>query len=106
MKIDIIGQEWTVELVAPHDPEMKVNGNCCAGVCWKNKYKICLSNEFMTPHAKNTIRHELTHAFIFSTQAAVPEAWDEEEMSEFIGIYGKQISDLCEVIYNELYKGE
>ena len=91
-----------MELAEATSPPL-LRDELCDGTCWYELRKIYLSKDLNTSTAKRTIRHELVHAFIYTTQANRPKEWNEEAICDFFGIYGKQISDLGEQIYNALY---
>lgn len=106
MKIKIFDEDWTVYITSSVCAGLIANGDPCLGTCWNDKGEIYLSEMLHGLKAKKVIRHELAHAFIGVTQANNPKEWTEEAMCDFIGIYGKQISEIGDVIYNELYKEE
>lgn len=97
-KITIAGQEWEVFTADAHDPELIADGRACTGTTWCGHFKIYLSNELSGSRLLRTIKHELTHATIYSTQCEVPENFNEEQICEFVAIYGDVIADLAQKI--------
>lgn len=91
MNITIAGQTWEVFTADAHDPELIADGRTCVGTTWCGHFKIFLSNELRGSRLLRTIRHELTHAFIYSTQCEIPETFNEEQICEFVAIYGEEI---------------
>lgn len=106
MKIKIFEEDWTIYITGSICPGLLVNGDACLGACWHDKCEIYLSDMLHGLKAKKVIRHELTHALIGITQANNPKEWTEEAICDFVGIYGKDIADICEVIYQTLYGEE
>lgn len=104
MKIKIFEEEWDIYLTDSLSPGLISSGNPCLGICWHDKCQIYISNSLSGFKAQSVIRHELVHAFIGSTQANNPKEWTEEAMCDFFGVYGKQISELGDKIYDKLFK--
>lgn len=105
-KLTIVDQEWEVYIADAHDPELIANGVDCAGTTWCGHFKIFLSNELRGSRLKRTIRHEITHAFIYSSQCDIPETFDEEQICEFVAIYGNKIIEISDEIFvtvNEIF---
>lgn len=103
MIIEIAGQQWQVHKVESHHPGVMVDGTARQGACWCSKAEIYVSNEVAGDQVARVIMHELTHAYIYSTQAVQPEAWREEEVCELIAIYAWEMSVLGHQICEELF---
>lgn len=104
MKIDIEGQSWSIEKKQSHSPSLMVDGAECCGTTWLGHLKIYIDAALTGDRAMRTIRHELCHAYIWSTQAVRPEAWDEEALCDFMAIYGPQISKAADAVFEALFK--
>lgn len=89
--LTLLGQKWEVFTADAHDPELIADGCSCTGTTWCGHFKIFLSNELKGSRLLRTIRHELTHAVIYSSQCEVPENFSEEQICEFVAIYGSHI---------------
>lgn len=108
MKIEINNLIWEIAIVPNTNPELIVNGNAAAGATWFMQQKIYLSADLTKETVRSVIAHELAHAFLLSTQIrptgdANEENYSEEEMCNFVSMYGEQIFVLTDKIYNELY---
>ena len=108
MKIEINNLIWEIVIAPSTNPELIVNGEAVAGATWPMQQKIYLSADLTKDTVKNVIAHELTHAFLFSTQIkpvadAEEERYSEEEMCNFVSLYGDQIFTLTGKVYNDLY---
>lgn len=98
-KLEIIGQDWEIFTADSHDPELIADGRSCNGTTWYGHFKIFLSNELRGSRLLRTIKHELTHAVIYSSQCDIPEAFSEEQVCEIMAIYGELIMKAAEMIY-------
>lgn len=101
-EVKIAGQLWTIETVNSHDASLMANGESCFGTAWPAKMKIFISNELSGDRLKRTIKHELTHAYINATQCSRNETFSEEELCDFIAIYGEAICDDTERVFETL----
>lgn len=108
MRIEINNSTWEVAIVPNTNPELIVEGNAVTGATWLMQQRIYLSADLTKDTAKGIIAHELAHAFLCSTQIrlaedAKGEHYSEEEMCNFIAMYGEQILNLTYEVYDELY---
>ena len=103
MNVSIGNQSWVVEKVPAHDPTLMVDGTECFGTTWIGHLRICVSAELKEDAARRTLRHELCHAFIWSTQAVRPESWAEEALCDFMAMYGPQITRAADKLFEALY---
>lgn len=103
MVIEIAGQQWSVLRVESHDPGLFVDGTARQGACWCGKSVIYLATELEGDHVARTVMHELTHACIYATQAAIPETWNEEDVCELFAIYARPMSILCQLVCQTLF---
>ena len=104
--LTIVDQEWKIYTADAHDPELIADGRACTGTTWCGHFKIFLSNELRGSRLLRTIRHEITHAFIYSSQCEVPETFNEEQICEFVAIYGDKIIEISDEIFvtvNEIF---
>ena len=103
MIIEIAGQQWQVHKVEAHHPGVMVDGTARRGACWCGKAEIYISNEVTGDQVARVVMHELTHAYIYSTQAIQPESWGEEDVCELFAIYGCEIAVMCQTICQDLF---
>lgn len=106
MAISINGRRWMVYKTDSHSPGLIVDGDACRGACWCGDLTIFLSNELTRATAGRTIRHELAHAWIYATQAAIPETWSEEDVCELIAIYAQDIAEVAQYVLEVLWPEE
>lgn len=106
MSITINGTRWKVFKTDSHSPGLIADGDTCRGTCWCGDLNIFLSNELTRATAGRTIRHELAHAWIYTTQAAIPETWSEEDVCELIAIYAQDIAEVAQYVLDVLWPEE
>ncbi len=103
MKKKINGLVWDISIVSGASAELLADGVTCRGTTWCGHQRICLSADLTRQTAKRVIAHELTHAFLWSTQMRIPETFTEEEVCEFVACWGYEIQTMTEEVYAALY---
>ncbi len=103
MKIKINDLDWSVERVDANDSRLYVNGQTCVGATWYTDQTIYISKSLTKASSIVTVRHELVHAFIYSTQVNTPGKYTEEDVCEFVARYGRQITEMADKVIEELY---
>lgn len=104
IETDLNGQKWRVCVVDAHDPSLFPRRGCT----WRNLQKIYLSNELDERTAPRVIARELTHATLNTTQIkdlgnSTLENFTEEDVCEFVALYGAQISDIAKELMEKLF---
>lgn len=108
IETDLNGQKWRVCVVDAHDPSLLLYGELRRGCTWWNLQKIYLSNELDERTAPRVIAHELTHATLYATQIkdlgnSTVENFTEEDVCEFMALYGAQIADIAQDLMEKLF---
>lgn len=101
MQVTINGIPWTVERVSPNNPALVDEGEESQhrlGVTWYITKNIYVSDELDAESAKVTLMHELTHAYVYCTQVQGLSELDEEDLCNFVGMYGERIVNLASEI--------
>ena len=91
MKVEINNLIWEIEEVETRDVNLLEGENSCYGTCHYYKNVIYLDKSLTEFHKKRVLAHELTHAYIFSYLLTKQEKYSEEEMCEFVALYGNDI---------------
>lgn len=92
-----IGQAtWRVSIEDSHSSKLCVDGDVSRGCTWCGKHEICLSNELTRLTFRRVCAHELTHAILFSTQACLLETYTEEQLCDFMALYGGEVVNLAD----------
>lgn len=102
-----IGKEkssWTIKEVAGLDSALLVKDTRCRGTTHYYSREIYLDKDMCFQDKKQTLIHELTHATLYDTQIKSDETYSEEEICEFMGIYGESILKIAESYFEEKRK--
>lgn len=70
------------------------------------KQKILIVKNLSKEQKKNTLKHELTHAFIWAYGFANLETFNVETICDFVGIYGEQIVSIANEYFTEKLENE
>lgn len=102
MKVKI--NKYFYEIIFTKDKEhtdLFVNGEYHLGVCMFSRQKIIV---FQTSkeRTKQTLIHELTHAFIDAYGFFPNNSFNHEDLCEFIGTYSENIVQLANKILKDL----
>lgn len=106
MRIHINYLLWEINIVPVTDPGLMVDGEMCRGATWYGKQQIYLAAELNANTALRVIIHELTHAYLYSTQMRLPDTFTEEEVCEFVACWGADIIGMANEVHGELYYPE
>ena len=101
----INGEQWQVVLVYPYDKVLLMpNGRQALGACCDPVKTIYLSNELYGEDFEQVLCHELVHAAMFAYDVNLGH--DEEELiAEIISIFGEEIIDITDMLFEKLRKG-
>lgn len=104
---------WKVKLVNDYNKHLYDEGvsakevqrtDGAFGITDRQMQEIYVSKDMPTGNLKRTIRHELTHAVIYTYGLmASKRKLDEEEICNFMEIHSVEINRLTEKIYKKLY---
>lgn len=106
MTIELMHQIWTIEKVPSNSPDLFVGNEFVRGACWCGHQRIVLSQDLTCSQATRVITHELTHAYLYAYQVHVNETFTEEELCEFVAIYGMEITVEAHKVWLELFVGK
>ena len=95
---------WGIEIVPPNSPGLLVGEENLNGATWFTLQKIYISSDVPKCSVKQVIIHELTHAFLYSTQMRIPDKMTEEEVCDFFGRWGCAITEQADYIFSQLYQ--
>lgn len=103
MRLHINHLLWELKIAPTTDPELRVDGIMARGTTWYAKQQIFLADELTPNTALRVIIHELTHAYLWSTQMRLPDTFTEEEVCEFVACWAFEILDTANDVYTKLY---
>ena len=99
MKIKIHDHTWNVELIDPSDPYLE-NG-ACDGRCNYKERRVVVNKDQHPEMIKETLLHELTHAYLGMQGRYRQDKLTKEEVCEFIGWNAQSMLDTANVILKE-----
>ena len=100
---------WTIKKVEPNsDYLLTDNQGFAYGMTFPDSLKIYIQDEGLDKQLfYKFIKHEITHAYIFTFQRS-KEKWNEEELCEFIEAHADMIIDdsrwAAKQLFNYRYK--
>lgn len=89
--VDINKLNWTIEEVDTRSAELIVDNKSCFGVCKYLTQEIFIDASLKEDKKCQTLKHELTHAFLYCHLLEKKENYTEEELCEFVAIYSDEI---------------
>ena len=105
-----IGRIQNIELVSPDNYQLEYSGERLRGATLFFKNKIVLADTLTDDDIYIILAHECTHATLFDTQLDSKDNYSEENMCDFMGVYGKHIIREVDRIYHLImeliHKGE
>jgi hypothetical protein len=106
MRIRINGLNWTVQNVAREDDRLILDDSVCLGITYCKDLNIFMDEELPITLYRQTLIHELVHAFIFSfgVHVIADEDDTEEFICDFIGAHLDDIYRLTNKIISKLYR--
>lgn len=92
MKFKANGLTWEVQSVQRDNEKLKLNGNECLGITYYKDLQIFLDCSLSKELFRQTVIHELVHAFAFSFGVhLVANAKTEEPVCDFMGSHLDEI---------------
>lgn len=103
VKIAINNLTWKVYFVKNGDSHLEQNENeqNVCGITHFSDLKIYINKDINYDLIERTIRHELTHAYLFSYGMGQYETFTEENVCDIVETYGKSICLATDVLMSE-----
>jgi hypothetical protein len=95
--------EWEAYLVPQASDGLLTDGKVNWGTTHFKSKKIYVDNSLDDEDIYEVLVHELTHAVLFETQVKEVKKYNEEDVCEMMGMYGKIIIDLAEEVLKQWY---
>ena len=100
----INGEQWRVVIVPPYDPGLLMpDGEFALGACHDDLKTIFITTEVCDEDFQLVLCHELVHAFMFAYNVAL-DIDDEERLAEIISVFGDDIVDLTDHLFQQIKK--
>ncbi|MDO5084977.1 hypothetical protein EII25_01705 [Erysipelotrichaceae bacterium OH741_COT-311] len=90
--IKINGLRWTFYFVASEDEHLYMDNQRCFGVSKFDELSVYINVDLEVPLLIRTLRHELTHVYLFSYGFSGEEL-SEEGICNFVECYGQRIME-------------
>lgn len=104
--IVINGIRWNLLAVDPSNSILQMpNGNQAFGCCDNFTHIIYIGKGLSKKNLKKVIRHEITHAFLYSHNILLSSK-EEETVVEVITNYGPQINKIANRAYKQIKEGK
>lgn len=105
---NIKNKKWTIRFADSGDECLLMNGEPCIAQLFKQLRVIYFDSQLLNDYNefKETMIHELVHAFIMTYAISNKQFRDEEFICEFIAVYGEDIINLANKLLDELYPRE
>lgn len=100
-EVTINGIKWTVQTVSKTHKKLKKN----LGICYLRECAIFIDEDLRGGIFKQTLLHELVHAFVFSFGVHFPENDVEESVCDFIAAHYRELSNIFRMVTAALEKG-
>jgi uncharacterized protein YjaZ len=104
VKFKVNGLNWTVQSVQRENEKLKVKDNACFGVTYYQDLQIFLDETMAKELYRQTVIHELIHAFAFSFGVhLVANEKTEESVCDFMGAHLDEIYSAANKIMDSCY---
>lgn len=101
----INGEYWRVVIVPPnHQSLLMPNEVFALGACDDEFKVICISDALHDEMFEQVLCHELVHACMFAYNIRL-EHYEEELVAEIISVFGEEIIDISDAVFNRIAKG-
>lgn len=106
MNIKINGLTWGVICVPSNDKKLYYDKADCYGVTYFQEQEIYLDEELSVELFRQTVIHELVHAFLFSFGYHLECDMVEEAVCDFAGSHLDKIYKTANKIVSHFFKGD
>lgn len=98
---NVLSSSWEIIEIPGNDSLLMLDGERCQGITYFDSHKIYIDKDMMPDKKRNTLLHELVHAVLFSTQVEVKKKYTEENLCDFIGMYGDLIHNTADLYFKQ-----
>ena len=91
LTIRVNGYPWDIVFTSDNKNLIDRNGHICKGLVSYKEKIIYVDRNVPREDIKHILKHELTHIYLYKTQLYVKETFSEEDICEFVAIYGSKI---------------
>lgn len=87
---------WSIIEVAGSDSSLFIDGKHCRGATHYFNREIYINKDLTPEDKKQTLIHELVHATLYDTQIELKEEYSEENLCDFVAMYGEGVVRVAE----------
>lgn len=98
-------REWVIRLVSSDDAKLIVDGEKSWGATYFKSRIIYIDQSLDCTTRGEVLRHEITHAVIYETQFTQKHKYSEEDICDFVGMYGTIIHKLAHDVFEQWVSG-
>lgn len=91
---------WKVYEVPGNDSMLLVNGSRVRGATHFYHQSIYIDEGILPDDKRRVLMHELAHAFIYITQLDYKDKYSEENLCDFVAMYGDYIHRLADLYFD------
>lgn len=106
MNIKINGLQWEIFCVSPENKKLELDEVQCLGITYYTEQEIYLNEKLELGLFRQTVIHELVHAFLFSFGYHLECDMVEEAVCDFLGSHLDKIYKLTKKVISACYKGD
>lgn len=103
--IKVNDNNWKVAVTRDYKLLLDKNGHICKGVTSYKNRTIFIDPRMPKESFLRVLRHELGHTYLYETQININDNFTEEDVCEFIAIYGDKIVSKARSIYKKYISG-
>lgn len=100
-KFDVLSSSWEITEVPGNDGSLLLDGDRCNGVAYFDSHKIYINKDIPPDEKRSTVIHEIVHAVLYSTQIGDKKKYTEENLCDFIGLYGDLIHNTANLYFKQ-----
>lgn len=105
-RFNIKNKSWTIKTASEGDEHLLMFGSPCIAQLYKQLRVIYIDDRLVNDYVelRETVVHELTHAFILTYAISPKQFRDEEFICEFNAVYGQDLQMLGDEISDYFYE--
>jgi Zn-dependent peptidase ImmA (M78 family) len=99
MQVIINNIEWKIIELSNDDRRLLSAHGVCNGYCYPALSEIYIDQNLPLDRKRRALMHELTHAFLSVHNLSQQETYTEEELAEFVALYGREIYQIMDAYF-------
>lgn len=100
--IRVNGYPWDIVFTNDKKNLIDRNEHICKGLVSYKEKTIYIDESVPREDIRHILKHELTHIYIYRTQSWLKETFTEEDICEFVAMYGSKIHNKVNTIMKRI----